>query len=79
MSNEGNEKNNLGIEYNIFDYSRGRKSKIMGFRAAPGNVETGLSLMRKKLGITSSDADKIKDAAKKNRHDVIHSSVLKRR
>ena len=45
----------LGIEYTIFEYSGQQKKKVMDFRSAPGNLSTGMEVMRKKFGICNTE------------------------
>lgn len=71
-------KNQLGIEYNIFEFNGQGKKKILEFRAAPGNITVGMKVMREKLGITD-DVDALKAHVKQHTKNIIEGKSVKQK
>lgn len=72
-----NKIDKIGIEYKIFEYTGRRKKEIMDFRAAPGNLQTGLNVMRTKLGITE-DVQELKEHVQKHVKNIIEGKSIKK-
>lgn len=68
--------NQLGIEYTIFEYSGQFKKKILDFRSAPGNIELGLNVMNKKLGIPV-DVDALKEHVQQHTENIIKGRTIR--
>ncbi len=67
-------KTQLGIEYNIFEYTGNQKKKILEFRPAPGNIDIAMKVMREKLGIID-DPSILKDHVQKHVRNIIEGKV----
>ena len=67
----------LGIEYTIFEYSGQQKKKIMDFRSAPGNLNTGMEVMRKKFGICNN-TEELKEHVQNHVKNIITGKVIRR-
>lgn len=66
------EKSKLGIEYTIFEYRGQLKKPVLNYRPAPGNVESGIKLIKDKFG---EDFEGLRSAIVENRQRIREGTI----
>lgn len=46
-----------GIEFNVFEYKGMGKKRILNYHASPGNIESGINLIKTKIGINLKEME----------------------
>jgi len=65
----------LGIEFKIFEDSGNGRKQVLGYRYAPGNLESGIKLMSEKLGNGNKGMDEMCKAIKENNKRIIRGTL----
>lgn len=65
----------LGIEYRIFEDNGNGREQVLGYRYAPGNLESGLKLMTDKLSNGDKGIEDLSTAARENARRIMRGTI----